>query len=565
MPVMHLQSMGLSPVRGRVMRAEAIPVALRQGKEMQMQGNWKMRTGVAWALGLSLALGTSPLIAHATEAGIEGEEAAVEAQSPSEVTAQAETIQLGEETCPTIRVGETVSGVLTGDFVRYAIVGEGLDPNVDVMADIKVRVTEWGTPADGDDSSSFDATLELLPAAQASSALGFTRMASDASSEGVIPATHLRVEEIENASKYMDGQAAYTILIGGTEGSAYELGVKDAGISPYYIDYPVDYQSHVRLWGEDAFGTMQACLREAPYNWGKSAGYHPDMILATSDGYWDALAAAGLAGLNYCPVVVTPKDSLDAHTRAEIIAMDIERVTIVGGPNSVQESVADEVRSLGVEVDRVYGQDAAGTANAIYEAGKGFSRLYYPLAWSDTAIIATSSGYWDALSIASYSGAKHAPIFLTNSDKVLAPETLDILSSGGFSRAIIVGGPLSVSGAVHDQLNGIGLPYERLEGETAIDTSAKTVAWCHGEGLTGGLRGRFFVATTQGYWDALCGSPWAACEDAPLVLVDSEGEHLEAVDALLSLSENEDPTCVVLGGEMSVSAEAMQKILDKLA
>lgn len=295
-----------------------------------------------------------------------------------------------------------------------------------------------------------------------------------------------------------------------------------------------------RLSGKDAYGTMQQVVR--------AAGIFPDgsggtVIVATGDGYWDALSATGLAGRYGAPILITPRGRLAAETRDEIARIRPSRILVMGGRGAVADTVLDQLGELCPDVSRVAGADAAETAVAIYRTGKG---------WSKTAIVATSDGYWDALSIAPYAYARSAPIFLTKGaprgdDRVLGDSTLEALRSGAFTEVVIVGGSAAVSTRVEAQLREIGADPLRIRGKDALETSAAIATWELEQGLSADGMG---VATAGGYWDALTGTSLCGRLSSVIVL-SSPGRHV-AIDAVLGAHRDSMRVGYVFGGMSAV-------------
>lgn len=123
-----------------------------------------------------------------------------------------------------------------------------------------------------------------------------------------------------------------------------------------------------RLAGEDRFELAGEVARQLPAT--SSAylveGAHAD----PSRGWPDAVAVSALASHTQRPILLTRQSSLPAPTRAAITRMDLQRVTVVGGTAAVSEVVADETRSLGAHVDRVWGADRFATSAAVADASE---------------------------------------------------------------------------------------------------------------------------------------------------------------------------------------------------
>ena len=306
-----------------------------------------------------------------------------------------------------------------------------------------------------------------------------------------------------------------------------------------------------RLWGKNAYDTMQAIVSSGA---GFASGRGGTVIVATGEGYWDALAASGLAGVCDAPVLITQRAALSAQTKAEIQRLKPTRILVMGGPAAVSDAVMGQLKSAsGVTPTRVYGQTAPDTAVKIYQKGSG--------SWGHTAIVATANGYWDALSVAPYAYAQKAPIFLTNySDNVsarkLSDAALAALRGGGFTRVLVIGGTAAIPASVEAQLKGIGVTtVKRLWGQSAIDTSVAVAQFCLAEGMQANGMG---VATSGGYWDALTGAALCGRQNAVLVLV--ANEKRPSITTFVKANRMDIAQLYVFGGNAAVSAASVDAI-----
>lgn len=312
-------------------------------------------------------------------------------------------------------------------------------------------------------------------------------------------------------------------------------------------------RSWTRLWGQTAYDTMQAILRADGAFPNGSGG---TVIVATGEGYWDALSAAGLAGLSGAPILITASSALSPQTKAEIARIKPTRILVMGGSNALSDTCFAQIKALcPKDTQRIWGRHADDTAVEIFKAGKD---------WSKTAIVATSAGYWDALSIAPYAYSRHAPIFLTNSSvnsdsRILSDSSLSAIKAGGFERVIIVGGPIAVPASVEGQLTGIGIPataVQRIYGEVALDTSAEIAKWeVKNEKMS---LDNLSVATSNGYWDALTGAALTGKQDSILVLVNPDGDY-RALDAVYGY-DGSVTNGHVYGGNIAIADEVFDRI-----
>jgi putative cell wall-binding protein len=116
---------------------------------------------------------------------------------------------------------------------------------------------------------------------------------------------------------------------------------------------------------------------------------------ATS-AFADSIAAGRYAAAAQLPVLLTASDglppALEEHLRQRI-AVSLDRVTVLGGPDAVSEEVVAQLRSLGLEVERLAGADRAdtavqvatrlfGTAHVDDAAGAALVNAYDPIGWA---------------------------------------------------------------------------------------------------------------------------------------------------------------------------------------
>lgn len=291
-----------------------------------------------------------------------------------------------------------------------------------------------------------------------------------------------------------------------------------------------------RVYGATARKTMQAIVRTGDV-------FQPcdgQVFVATEASYKDALTIAGLAGMGGSPILITNPKHLSPETREEIQRLKPHVVVIVGGTKAVSKAVRTEIGSLVPFTKRISGANAVDTAVQIYHSASA-------AAWGRYAIVATSNGFKDALSIAPFAYCFACPVFLTGSDRVLTADVLGCIASGGFERVLIVGGTQAVSAKVSKQLNSVGVKHKRLAGANAIETSAVVARYAISKGM--GIE-HMAVATTASYKDALCAVPLCGMLNSVLVLANPVG----GLDAFWEIY---DPYYVVggyvIGGPRAIS------------
>lgn len=300
------------------------------------------------------------------------------------------------------------------------------------------------------------------------------------------------------------------------------------------------------MWGETAYETMQAIV-------GEGFASSDAVIIATFDGYWDALSASSLAGMLDAPVLLTDSNELSSQCASEIKRLGASKAYIAGGTVAVSDNVEKQIKSMGLQTKRYAGENALRTAELIaadVDAGRQWDEAF----GAKTAIVATANGYWDALASGPYAYAKQAPIFLTGLDGKLEKETIVKMAAAGYRRVVIAGGPVAVDAGTEAQLKAAGFETVwRASGEDAYDTAAKLASWAISQGMSADKCG---VATIDGYWDALTGA--ALCGKNGSVLLLADGGASTRAEALLKANADTISYGYVFGGEAAVDAAGMK-------
>jgi putative cell wall-binding protein len=284
-------------------------------------------------------------------------------------------------------------------------------------------------------------------------------------------------------------------------------------------------------------------------------------IVVSSAGFADALSASGLAGMLDYPIVLTSPSALGVHARATLEALSNGRygfeVIIVGGPASVFPETEEQIMALLGQrgyVVRVTGADRFEVSQEVFFHGMMAGQ------WSDTMVVATGLNYPDALSIAPYAASSGAPLFLCNGQS-LGATMLNDMRSGGFTRAVVVGGEASVSAEVFRSLEDIvgAGQVVRLGGEDRYQASLNIARWAltqPGSSING-----VAIATGQNFPDALAGSPLLAQSGSPLLLADSTNT---TTLALLGENRTNVHHLRFLGGLASVPQQVRESATDAL-
>jgi N-acetylmuramoyl-L-alanine amidase len=278
-----------------------------------------------------------------------------------------------------------------------------------------------------------------------------------------------------------------------------------------------------RLGGQDRF---EVAVNVSQHGWSSAS----TVVIANYNAFADALAAAPLAYKHNAPILLTAPTTLNGKTKLEIQRLRATRAVIVGGTKSVSNSVLNELKAMGLNVERISGANRFEVANNVaLKLGK-----------SSKVIVANGYNFPDALAIAPYAARNGYPILLTE-PSVLPSATINLINQWGISQTIIVGGPVSVSPNVQ---NSVPNPL-RVDGQDRYAVSANIAnSFFINQQNT-------FVATGRTFADALTGSVLAAKYNTPILLTNSNDIPYIVKDTIIKRGYQ---SFTILGGPVSVSS-----------
>lgn len=306
-----------------------------------------------------------------------------------------------------------------------------------------------------------------------------------------------------------------------------------------------------RVGGETALDTMELIVAKDGVTGFSVKNPVDTVVVTTVSGWWDGLSCQALAGMDGAPVVMTDGTELSAQARRVIETLKPSKAVIVGGDAAVSENVARQVGKLvGSDPERVAGQDAVGTALSAFRARSG---------WSDTAFVATSATYQDALSAGPFAYSRRCPIFLADASGHLGDEVLEALSQGGFKKVVVLGGDAAVPVSEEARIAAAtrsSCQIERLAGQDAVATCAEVIKWETTQGFSGS--GGAAIASADGWWDALSAASCCGRNNLHLALVDRNLDNQVALHALAKVQQTGEGTYyerwgVIVGGTAAVA------------
>lgn len=270
------------------------------------------------------------------------------------------------------------------------------------------------------------------------------------------------------------------------------------------------------------------------------------VVLIGYHGEVDALAGTLLAADKDAPVLISGSKELTADVKAEIDRLGAKNVYILGGEATVHSKIEKELKALKLNVERISGTNRAATAANVAKAVKGKTADKIFLASGEEGHLA------DGLAIAPVSAKEKAPVLLTDNAKKLSKETIDMITALNVKEIEFVGGEAVISDSIKNQFTTI--EFDRVAGAGRVETALE-------------IASKYFTESSQaiisygwGSADALAGAYFAAKEDAPMLLSNTEEITTEALNYL----DKHTDFAYVLGGSAVISESVLNKIADIL-
>ena len=292
-----------------------------------------------------------------------------------------------------------------------------------------------------------------------------------------------------------------------------------------------------RIAGYTQYDTSSAIAKEG---WSQS-NY---AILAYGGNFPDALAAAPLARKYNAPILLTETQNLSPITKQTLQDLKVKNVFIVGGNAVVSSTVVNQLQDIGVDVTRLAGKDKYDTA---IEIAKQLGDVH-------EITVVTGDDYADALSISSVSALRNSPIILVPKDH-LADSIKKYLSSNTFTSTYLIGNSAQINESVANQFPNV----ERIAGN---DRYARNIAVLKRFDSSFDFS-NIFIATGDGFADALAGSAYATSKSAPIVLVGSS--YSNDIASYLNSKNRVTKQLNILGGEVVIPSTLIQEYTNSMS
>ncbi|MFB2599678.1 cell wall-binding repeat-containing protein [Herbiconiux sp. P17] len=316
------------------------------------------------------------------------------------------------------------------------------------------------------------------------------------------------------------------------ESSATNLVPGDASIRQIYLHNLTEVVGAVRIGGTDRFAVSAGVSASA---FGSNV---PVVYVASGAAFPDALSGSAAAGAEHAPVLLVAKDSIPASVASELSRLSPEKIIVLGGTNTIDQSVEQALTAFSPEVTRIAGTDRFDVSAAVSSSVFGQYGAPTPVAY-----VASGTVFPDALSGSAAAGRSGGPVLLVTKDSIpsVVAAELGRLRPGAI---VLLGGENTIDESVVATLSRIA-PTTRIAGADRFAVSANVAA----AAFPAGAR-TVFVASGAMFPDALSGSAAAIRRAGPVLLVTANGIP-EPVKA--ELARLKPTRIVVLGGTATIS------------
>lgn len=211
-------------------------------------------------------------------------------------------------------------------------------------------------------------------------------------------------------------EAQDLIILGGTNSISEDIEKDLANIA--------GVKNISRIAGETRYDTCQKIFSQANKK---------SLVLASGEKFPDALATSSI--LDQAGLLLTRSGQLPSEAQAAIKDLNHDNFLIVGGENSVQESLATSISN-----QYQYASHTRISGNNRYETSAKIGEKLV----SSTVILASGENFPDALAASTLAQKIDSPILLVSKDRI-DQSVIDYFKKHNIKKALVVGGQLSIS------------------------------------------------------------------------------------------------------------------------
>lgn len=313
------------------------------------------------------------------------------------------------------------------------------------------------------------------------------------------------------------------------------LGLKS---TKFYFGPP-----YVRVYGADRYATSVAVSKQA------FPSTAPAVVLASGEGYADALSGTGLAGAKNGPLLLTGRTSLPSGVASELARLKPTTIYVMGGTAVIAESVEQAVRAAvpAATVVRVAGANRFETS----------LKAAQTIGAASTVVLVNGTAWPDAVSASSIAYAQDAPMLLTEGAQ-LSETARTYLAAARPAKVILIGGTAVLSSpAIENAVSSAaGVAPIRLSGADRYYTSSRVARYALD--TLGFSDSEPYFASGEQYADALSGGALAGSKKRVMLLTGYDKCWAGTESGVDSMSEATQMW--IIGGPAAVSVSGVSSL-----
>ncbi|HVM00467.1 MAG TPA: cell wall-binding repeat-containing protein [Egibacteraceae bacterium] len=208
-----------------------------------------------------------------------------------------------------------------------------------------------------------------------------------------------------------------------------------------------------RIRGEGRYDTAFAIAQRAA----ELGADTSTVLVASGQGFADALAATPLAAAFRYPILLSPKDNGHARLAEQVTALGARRTWVVGGAGALPDPAVAGLPAL----ERLAGPERTATAAAVATRGRALGLTGPP-------VVVGATNFPDGLTGGVYAGAaRRAPLLATGRAQLAGP-LMQWLAAHGPAHVTPIGGAAAIGPVAMCQLHeGAARPWRCIEEELA--------------------------------------------------------------------------------------------------
>ncbi|MEG0249849.1 MAG: leucine-rich repeat protein [Peptostreptococcus sp.] len=297
------------------------------------------------------------------------------------------------------------------------------------------------------------------------------------------------------------------------------------------------HEKYTRIFGENRIATS-ANISKKYFNKSDHA------VIVSSTAFTDALTSSMIANKLNAPILLSNRNNIDKSVIKEIERLGASNVTIVGGENTLSNSIKKDLENINVKIDRIAGNNRYETSTELAKQLLGEEKI------CDDVFLIDGTNISDGLSVANLSTKLNKPVLLTRPN-MLPSETKAFLKDYKIKNIHIIGGDKSINKNVESSLRNYKI--DRIAGNNRYETSTLIAKKAYPNAKS------IHIANGKTGVDALVSGSIISKTNTPLVLVE-ESNNFEVNNWY---KENNMESINVIGGEISIPNKIIFSITAK--